>query len=35
VVEGFLGAIVERYEEGPVREAIAAALERRLAEILG
>jgi Fe-S cluster assembly protein SufD len=35
VVEGFLGAIVERYQEGPVREALAAALEQRLAEVLG
>jgi Fe-S cluster assembly protein SufD len=34
VVEGFLGAIVERYDEGPVRDAIAGALETRLAEVL-
>lgn len=35
VVEGFLGAIVERYGEGPVRDAIAGALEGRLVEVLG
>jgi Fe-S cluster assembly protein SufD len=35
VVEGFLGAIIERYDEGPIRDAIATALERRLGEVLG
>jgi Fe-S cluster assembly protein SufD len=35
VVEGFLSAIVERYSEGPLREAIASALEDRLALVLG
>ena len=35
VVEGFLAELVERFEEGPVREALAAALERRLAVVLG
>ena len=30
VIEGFLAALVERFEEGPVREALAGALERRL-----
>ena len=35
VIEGFLSALVERFEEGPVREVLAAALERRLALILG
>jgi Fe-S cluster assembly protein SufD len=34
VVEGFLAELVERFEEGPVREALAAALERRLALVL-
>ena len=34
VVEGFLGAIVERYAEGPIRDALAEALERRLVEVL-
>jgi Fe-S cluster assembly protein SufD len=34
VIEGFLAALVERFEEGPVREQLASALERRLALIL-
>ncbi|MBS1889286.1 MAG: Fe-S cluster assembly protein SufD [Actinobacteria bacterium] len=34
VIEGFLEALVERLAEGPVRDEISAALERRLAEIL-
>ena len=35
VIEGFLSALVERFEEGPVREVLAAALERRLELVLG
>lgn len=35
VVEGFLGALLERFKEGAVREAVAVALDRRLAEVLG
>jgi Fe-S cluster assembly protein SufD len=35
VIEGFLAALVERFEEGPVRERLSDALERRLALILG
>jgi Fe-S cluster assembly protein SufD len=35
VIEGFLSALVERFEQGPVREVLAAALERRLELILG
>ena len=35
VVEGFLAELVERFEEGPVREALAHALERRLEAVLG
>jgi Fe-S cluster assembly protein SufD len=35
VIEGFLAALVERFEAGPVREQLADALERRLATILG
>ncbi|MCW3012156.1 MAG: sufD [Solirubrobacterales bacterium] len=35
VVEGFLGALLERFAEGPVREAVSVALDRRLAEVLG
>jgi Fe-S cluster assembly protein SufD len=34
VIEGFLSALVERFEEGPVRERLADALERRLGLIL-
>ncbi|MGE5407239.1 MAG: Fe-S cluster assembly protein SufD [Syntrophothermus sp.] len=34
IVEGFLESLVERLAEGPVRDEISAALERRLAEIL-
>jgi Fe-S cluster assembly protein SufD len=35
VVEGFLAELVERFEQGPMRDALAAALDRRLAEVLG
>jgi Fe-S cluster assembly protein SufD len=34
IIEGFLESLVERLTEGPVRDEISAALERRLAEIL-
>ena len=34
VIEGFLESLVERLAEGPVRDEISAALERRLSEIL-
>ena len=34
VIEGFLAALVERFEAGPVRERLAEALEHRLALIL-
>ncbi|HVW19291.1 MAG TPA: Fe-S cluster assembly protein SufD [Solirubrobacteraceae bacterium] len=35
VIEGFLAELVERFEAGAVREALASALERRLATVLG
>jgi Fe-S cluster assembly protein SufD len=35
VIEGFLAELVERFAQGPIREAVAGALERRLAEVLG
>ena len=35
IIEGFLSALVERFEEGPVRDVLSGALERRLAAILG
>jgi Fe-S cluster assembly protein SufD len=34
VIEGFLSALVERFEEGRVREVLAEVLERRLELIL-
>ena len=34
VIEGFLEATVERFEAGPVRDVLGAALERRLAAVL-
>jgi Fe-S cluster assembly protein SufD len=34
VIEGFLAALVERFEVGAVREVLAAALERRLGLVL-
>jgi Fe-S cluster assembly protein SufD len=34
VIEGFMAELVERFEEGPVREVLAGALERRLAAVL-
>jgi Fe-S cluster assembly protein SufD len=34
VIEGFLAALVERFEAGPVREQLGAVLEHRLALIL-
>ena len=35
VIEGFLAALVERFEAGPVREVLGGALERRLGAVLG
>ncbi len=35
VIEGFLAALVERFEAGPVREVLGDVLERRLDSILG
>jgi Fe-S cluster assembly protein SufD len=35
VIEGFLAALVERFEPGAVREQLARALDHRLALILG
>ena len=34
VIEGFLQELVERFEEGPVRERLAAALQARLERVL-
>jgi len=35
VVEGFLQALVERFADGPLHDAVAGALERRLERVLG
>ena len=35
VIEGFLAALVERFEAGPVREVLGQALENRLSLVLG
>ncbi len=35
VIEGFLHALVDRFEQGPVRDAVAAAIDQRLQLILG
>ncbi len=35
VIEGFLAALVERFEDGPVRQVLGDALERRLSRVLG
>ena len=34
VIEGFMQELVERFEDGPIREAMSGALERRLSRIL-
>jgi Fe-S cluster assembly protein SufD len=34
VIEGFLAALVQRFEQGPVREVLAGVLERRLSTVL-
>ena len=34
VIEGFMQELVERFEEGPIRETMSGALERRLSRIL-
>ena len=34
VIEGFMQELVERFEEGPIREVLSGALERRLSQIL-
>ena len=34
VIEGFMSELVQRFEEGPIREAMSGALERRLSVLL-
>jgi len=35
VIEGFLGALLERFDEGPLRDTLATALDARLQAVLG
>ncbi len=35
VIEGFLAELVERFEQGPVRERLADTIQRRLEKVLG
>jgi len=35
VIEGFMQALVDRFEEGPIRAAVSGAIERRLETVLG
>ena len=35
VIEGFMSELIERFEEGDVRDALAAAIDRRLEAVLG
>jgi Fe-S cluster assembly protein SufD len=35
VIEGFLGALLERFPAGRLRETLGGALERRLETVLG
>ena len=35
VIEGFMAELVERFEEGPIRDALGGAIERRMTLILG
>jgi Fe-S cluster assembly protein SufD len=35
IIDGFLQTLVERFAEGPVREAVGGALERRVEALLG
>jgi Fe-S cluster assembly protein SufD len=35
VIEGFMAELVERFEEGPIRDALGGAIERRMTQLLG
>jgi Fe-S cluster assembly protein SufD len=35
VIEGFMAELVQRFEEGPIRDALGGAIERRMTQILG
>jgi Fe-S cluster assembly protein SufD len=35
VIEGFMAELIQRFEEGPVRDALRGAIERRMTQVLG
>jgi Fe-S cluster assembly protein SufD len=35
VIEGFMSELVQRFEEGPIRDALGSAIERRMTQVLG
>ena len=35
VIEGFMSELVQRFEEGPIRDAVGGAIERRMDQVLG
>jgi Fe-S cluster assembly protein SufD len=35
VIEGFMAELVQRFEEGPIRDALGSAIERRMTAVLG
>jgi Fe-S cluster assembly protein SufD len=35
VIEGFMSELIQRFEEGPIRDALGGAIERRMTQVLG
>jgi Fe-S cluster assembly protein SufD len=35
VIEGFMAELIQRFEEGPIRDALGGAIERRMNQVLG
>jgi Fe-S cluster assembly protein SufD len=35
VIEGFMAELIARFEEGPIRDALGGAIERRMTQVLG
>jgi Fe-S cluster assembly protein SufD len=35
VIEGFMSELVQHFEEGPIRDVLGAAIERRMTQVLG
>ena len=35
VIEGFMAELIQRFEEGPIRDALGGAIERRMTQVLG